>query len=267
MTLLSFAKFLSWYGDSGSARNSSMPRETCTAPATLPLCCTSGASRTSTTRVLPLAIMSRACAGVIRGTAALAASIICLTLVAMASSSFTSIQNPPRPVNRASAAIGSVLSRRDCLRCSGSYTTQAAGRGGDHGRRSNVAEITPAFRNDWPACRYLVLRRACRRYQAAERLSAMVSRQHHDCRQSQSAVRRSRRNAQRLHQFGRPTRAQERRTLSRQDHLRHRLARIHGFRRLLRGRRSQGLGHHGEGLEKICIDRRLGFSALGGRRS
>src|SRR5262252_5822771 len=64
-----------------------MPRDTCTAPATLPLFSTSGASRTSTTRVLPLAIISRACAGVTRGTAALAASIICLTLVAMASSS------------------------------------------------------------------------------------------------------------------------------------------------------------------------------------
>src|SRR6267142_1874317 len=66
-----------------------MPRETCTAPATLPLFSTSGASRTSTTRVLPLAIISRACVGVIRGTAALAASIICLTLVAMVSSSLS----------------------------------------------------------------------------------------------------------------------------------------------------------------------------------
>src|SRR6185295_7859482 len=64
-----------------------MPRETWTAPAALPLFSTSGASRTSTTSVLPLAIISRASAGVIRGTAALAASIICLTLVAMASSS------------------------------------------------------------------------------------------------------------------------------------------------------------------------------------
>src|SRR5262245_52299874 len=63
-----------------------MPRDTCTAPATLPLFSTSGASRTSTTRVLPLAIISLACAGVTRGTAALAASIICLTLVAMWSS-------------------------------------------------------------------------------------------------------------------------------------------------------------------------------------
>src|SRR6476619_1596396 len=64
-----------------------MPRETWTAPAALPLFSTSGASRTSTTSVLPLAIISRASAGVLRGTAALAASIICLTLVAMASSS------------------------------------------------------------------------------------------------------------------------------------------------------------------------------------
>ena len=37
MTVLSLAKFGSWYGDSGSARNSSMPRGTWTAPATLPL--------------------------------------------------------------------------------------------------------------------------------------------------------------------------------------------------------------------------------------
>src|SRR5690349_2298231 len=60
-----------------------MPRETCTAPVTLPLRSTSGVSRTSTTSVLPLAIMSRASAGVTRGTAALAASSICLTLVGM----------------------------------------------------------------------------------------------------------------------------------------------------------------------------------------
>src|SRR3981189_1256656 len=64
-----------------------MPRETCPGPATLPLFSTSGPSRTSTTSVLPLAIISRACVGVIRGTAALAASIICLALVAIASSS------------------------------------------------------------------------------------------------------------------------------------------------------------------------------------
>src|SRR5262245_65588113 len=71
-----------------------MPRETFTAPATLPLFSTSGASRTSTTRVLPLAIISRACASVIRGTAALAASIICLTLVAMASSFLPAFHAP-----------------------------------------------------------------------------------------------------------------------------------------------------------------------------
>src|ERR1700722_11111636 len=83
MTSLTLAKFLSWDGNSGSARNSSMPRETWTAPATLPLAATSVPSRTSTTSVLPLAIISFACAGVIFGTAALAASIICLTLVVM----------------------------------------------------------------------------------------------------------------------------------------------------------------------------------------
>src|SRR5262249_24838051 len=59
-----------------------------------PLLSTSGASRTSTTRVLPLAIISRACAGVIRGTAALAASIICLTLVAMGSYSLPAFHGP-----------------------------------------------------------------------------------------------------------------------------------------------------------------------------
>src|ERR1700716_2724455 len=64
-----------------------MPREMWTAPAALPLFSTSGASRTSSSSVLPLAIISRVSAGVIRGTAALAASIICLTLVAMTSSS------------------------------------------------------------------------------------------------------------------------------------------------------------------------------------
>ena len=67
----------------GIGRNSSIPRDTCTAPATLPLFSTSGASRTSTTSVLPLLIISRACAGVMRGTAALATSIICFTLVVM----------------------------------------------------------------------------------------------------------------------------------------------------------------------------------------
>src|SRR6516164_7836089 len=83
MIVLSFVKFLSLYGDSGSARNSNMPRETFRAPATLPLLSTSGASRTSTTSALPFAIISRACAGVIRGTAAFAASIICLMLMGM----------------------------------------------------------------------------------------------------------------------------------------------------------------------------------------
>src|SRR5262245_40191790 len=64
-----------------------MPRETLTAPAILPLFSTSGASRTSTTSVFPLLIISRACAGVIFGTAALAASIICLLLVVIGISS------------------------------------------------------------------------------------------------------------------------------------------------------------------------------------
>src|SRR5262249_44644563 len=46
-------------GESGSARNSSRPRETFTAPAILPLFSTFSASRTSTIRVLPCATMSR----------------------------------------------------------------------------------------------------------------------------------------------------------------------------------------------------------------
>src|SRR2546430_2570602 len=58
-----------------------MPRETCTAPAILPLLSTSGASRTSTTIVLSFAIISCACAGVILGTTPSAASSSCLTLV------------------------------------------------------------------------------------------------------------------------------------------------------------------------------------------
>src|SRR5262249_6857368 len=77
---------------SGSARNSSMPRETCTAPATLPLRSTSGVSRTSTTSALPLAIVPRAGGGLPGGTAALAASIICLTLVGM---SVSFVRGPP----------------------------------------------------------------------------------------------------------------------------------------------------------------------------
>src|SRR3974377_1872673 len=77
------AKLLLYEGESGSAKNSSRPRETFTAPAILPLFSTSRASRTSTIRALPCAIMSRACAGVIRGTAALAAAIISFKLVAM----------------------------------------------------------------------------------------------------------------------------------------------------------------------------------------
>src|SRR6476620_8226494 len=51
-----------------------MPRVMCTAPATLPLCSTSGPSRTSTINALPLAIISCACACVIFGTTAFAAA-------------------------------------------------------------------------------------------------------------------------------------------------------------------------------------------------
>src|SRR5579885_2602313 len=63
-----------------------MPRETWMAPATLPLCSTSGPSRTSTTSAFPPAIISRASDGVTRGTAALAASSICLTPVVISPS-------------------------------------------------------------------------------------------------------------------------------------------------------------------------------------
>src|SRR6476659_8108926 len=214
MTLLFFAKFLSWYGDSGSARNSSMPRETATAPATLPLCCTSGGSRTSTTSVLPLAIISRACAGVIRGTAALAASSICLTLVDMASS-FPRIRNcASRPRAR---AIGCTRIETDLLPACPALDCghKPRGAGDQHERTRHVAKTTLAFGNPWPPCRRRILRRTRRRYQAAERLSAMVPCQYHDHRQRKSAVRRSRRNAQRLRQFDRTRGAQEGRTLSR----------------------------------------------------
>ena len=80
---LVLGEILVMVGVSASARNSSMPRDTCTAPAILPVFSTSGASRTSTTSVFPFTIISFACAGVIRGTAALAASIICFTFVGM----------------------------------------------------------------------------------------------------------------------------------------------------------------------------------------
>src|SRR5690242_20603696 len=63
-----------------------MPRETWMAPAALPLCSTSGASRTSTIMAFPWASMSFASAGVMRGTAALAACSRSLTVIAMSSS-------------------------------------------------------------------------------------------------------------------------------------------------------------------------------------
>src|SRR5947208_15964904 len=92
-----------------------MPRETLSAPATLPLFSTSGASRTSTTSVLPLAIISRACAGVIRGTAALAASIICLTFVAMASSSFSHSWPAADPSNNSNPCHRAHLAREQIV--------------------------------------------------------------------------------------------------------------------------------------------------------
>jgi hypothetical protein len=58
-----------------------MPRETCTAPATLPLACTSGASRTSITRTPSPAIRATASSWLIRGTAAFAAASISFTEV------------------------------------------------------------------------------------------------------------------------------------------------------------------------------------------
>src|SRR5258708_25903685 len=101
-----------------------MPRETFTAPATLPLFPTAGASRTSTTRVLPLAIISRACAGVIRGTAALAASIICLTLVAMASSSLRRSRPSPADAPAASDRAEGITARTALQRYPKSGETQ-----------------------------------------------------------------------------------------------------------------------------------------------
>src|SRR6516164_4156843 len=71
-----------------------MPREIWSAPATLPLCASSGASRTSRTTVLPLAIISLASAGVTRGTAALATSSNCLTVVTMCPPCALALQVP-----------------------------------------------------------------------------------------------------------------------------------------------------------------------------
>src|SRR6185437_12725867 len=89
MTSLSLEKLLSWYGDSGSARNSSMPRDTCSAPATLPVFSTSGASRTSTTSA-PCAISARVSSGVTFGTAAFAAAIMSFSVVAIVGSTLIS---------------------------------------------------------------------------------------------------------------------------------------------------------------------------------
>ena len=63
-----------------------MPRLTWTAPATLPLASTSGASRTSTTRALPDSIRSLASSTLILGTAAFAAAIISFTDVVISTS-------------------------------------------------------------------------------------------------------------------------------------------------------------------------------------
>src|SRR5262249_7866140 len=215
MTLLFFAKFLSWYGDSGSARNSSMPRETFTAPATLPLCCTSGASRTSTTSVLPLVIISRACADVMRGTAALAASSICFTVADMVSS-FPRIRiSPTRRRARRKRRAGTVHTHLlptcralDCAR-------EPRGAGESTSEDTACGRAYACFRRPRPPCRRHILCRTRRRYQAAERVPAMVPRQYYDRRQGKPAVRRPRRNAQRLRQLDQTRRAQEGRTLSR----------------------------------------------------
>src|SRR5262249_10504790 len=70
-----------------------------------------------------------------------------------------------------------------------------------------------------------------------------------------------------LHQCGRLARGQEGHALSRQDHVRDRLAQLYAVRRLLRGGHAQSAGRDAEGCEKIFLDRRLGVSALRRRRS
>src|SRR3954454_22461079 len=74
-----------------------MPRDTWTAPATLPLLSTSGAARTSATSVLPWPIISRAPAAEIFGTAAFAASSICFTLDDMCGTPSTKLARDLHP--------------------------------------------------------------------------------------------------------------------------------------------------------------------------
>src|SRR5712664_2907834 len=69
-----------------------MPRDTLTAPCSLPVSCASGASRTSTTSTLPDFIFSNAWAGESLGTAALASARSSFTLVGMC---FLHLQSAP----------------------------------------------------------------------------------------------------------------------------------------------------------------------------
>src|SRR5262245_48440361 len=73
-------------GDAGSARNSTKPRGTATAPGTLPEAATSGGSRTSRNSTSPRPTRLLASSGLMRGTAASAsASMDCKVFIAFSS--------------------------------------------------------------------------------------------------------------------------------------------------------------------------------------
>src|SRR5882757_2334820 len=105
-----------------------MPREMCTAPATLPLFSTSAASRTSRTTALPLSISSLACAAVMRGTTALAASTKSLTLLAM-----------PDDSAGAAAVDRSATCKHNCV----TEQTAGFGKGFDSELGLEYIELTP----------------------------------------------------------------------------------------------------------------------------
>jgi hypothetical protein len=74
-----------------------MPRDTLNEPATLPVFSTSCASRTSTTSALSCAMICCAFAGEMRGTAALAVSINCFTLMVITLTRFFNFHQAGQP--------------------------------------------------------------------------------------------------------------------------------------------------------------------------
>src|SRR5688572_10184472 len=85
-----------------------MPRETLTAPLSLPLSFTSAMSRTSTTRTSPFLRIASTSAGCSFGTAAFAAASISFTVVAMDPLPlFPKKPRPTRPVRQAVPSVGS----------------------------------------------------------------------------------------------------------------------------------------------------------------